>query len=81
MAKTVTDDDIRKFIAQNLHEYPSQIALMQAAVKLILPKENRADGCKRLVQLCLEEFNVLSNSWSTQTDLTAFPAIRHAPEQ
>ena len=62
MVKTVTDDDIRKFITQNHHEYPSQIALMQAAVKLLLPKENRVDNCKRVVQLCLEEFNTIPGS-------------------
>ncbi len=64
MVKTVTDDDIRKFITQNHHEYPSQIALMQAAVKLLWPRENGADGCKRVVQLCLEEFNTMPGSYS-----------------
>jgi hypothetical protein len=59
MSNTVSDEDIRNFIVRNLHEYPSQIALMQAAVKLLWPQEHRADGSKRVVRLCLEEFHTL----------------------
>ncbi len=59
MPNNVTDEDIRHFIFQNHHDYPSQIALIQAAVKLLWPQENRADGSRRVVRLCLEEFNIL----------------------
>ena len=81
MTKTVTDDDIRKFIAQNHHEYPSQIALMQAAVKLLWPQGNRADGSKRVVQLCLDEYNVVTSGLLTQSTLATLPTIQHTPEQ
>jgi hypothetical protein len=59
MSNSVTDDDIRSFINQNLHAYPSQIALIQAAVKLLWAEEHRVDGSKRVVKLCLQEFNTL----------------------
>jgi hypothetical protein len=62
MSNSVTDDDIRKFIRQNNHEYPSQIALIQAAVKLLIPEETRTDGSKRVVRLCLDEFNTLQGN-------------------
>lgn len=61
MLYSVSDEDIRNFITQNRHAYPSQIALIQAAVKFLWPVEHRADGSKRVVRLCLEEFNVLQN--------------------
>ncbi len=59
MSNNVTDEDIRNFIVQNLHDYPSQIALIQAAVKLLWPQGHREDGSRRVVRLCLEEFHTL----------------------
>ena len=80
MVKTVTDEDIRKFIQQNRDSYTSQIALIQAAVKLLWPKGSRQDGSKRVVQLCLEEFNVLPVGSYQQPSLKPLAAIQHAPE-
>ena len=80
MVKPVTDDDIRAFIKQNRDAYPSQIALIQEAVKLLWPKESRQDGSKRVVRLCLEEFNVLSIGVYQQPGLRPPPAMQRAPE-
>ena len=80
MGRTVTDDDIRHFIQENRKTYPSQMALIQAAVKLLWPQGYRADGSKRVVRLCLEEFNVLPVGSFEQPGLSALPSVQHAPE-
>ncbi len=55
MKRTVTDEDILTFLRKNRADYPSEITLMQAAVRLLLPKEQREAGAERIVRLCLQD--------------------------
>ncbi|GAF83864.1 unnamed protein product [marine sediment metagenome] len=51
----ITDEDIRTFIRKNWINYPSQISLMQATIRLLWPGGPPTLGNERVVRVCLEE--------------------------
>ena len=53
MPTTITDGDIETFLRRNAGEYPSQISLIQAAVRLLWPKGAPTGGAERVVLMCL----------------------------
>lgn len=53
MERDVSDDDIRQFLVQNALRYPSQVSLMQAAVRRLWPDGAPEEGVERVVRLCL----------------------------
>ncbi len=55
MERPITDEDIRGFIRKNRMNYPSQISLMQAAIRLLWPGGPPTLGNERVVSVCLEE--------------------------
>lgn len=55
MDRPVTDDDILTFLRVNRSKYRSQIALMQAAVRLLWPHGAPTAAAYRLARLVLQE--------------------------
>ena len=55
MPTTISDSDIETFLRRNASEYPSQISLIQAAVRLLWPTGAPSGGAERVVRLCLGE--------------------------
>lgn len=55
MDRPVTDEDILTFLRVNRSKYPSQIALMQAAVRLLWPRGAPTAAAHRLARLVLSE--------------------------
>lgn len=53
--RSVTDEDIRKFLRKNWHVYPSQIMLMQETVQRLWPAEPPPESGERVVRICLQE--------------------------
>jgi hypothetical protein len=53
MPTTISDSDIETFLRRNASEYPSQISLIQAAVRLLWPKGAPTGGAERVVLVCL----------------------------
>ena len=53
MPTTISDGDIETFLRRNAGEYPSQISLIQAAVRLLWPKGAPSGGAERVVRVCL----------------------------
>ena len=53
MPTTISDGDIETFLRRNAGEYPSQISLIQAAVRLLWPKGAPTGGAERVVRVCL----------------------------
>lgn len=53
MPTTISDGDIETFLRRNAVEYPSQISLIQAAVRLLWPKGAPTGGAERVVRVCL----------------------------
>ena len=53
MPATISDSDIETFFRRNAGEYPSQISLIQAAVRLLWPKGAPSGGAERVVLMCL----------------------------
>ena len=49
MPTTISDGDIETFLRRNAGEYPSQIRLIQAAVRLLWPKGAPTGGAERVV--------------------------------
>jgi len=54
MPTTISDIDIETFLRRNAGEYPSQMSLIQASVRLGAP----TGGAERVVRLCLGERQV-----------------------
>jgi hypothetical protein len=50
---TINDGDIEMFLRRNAGEYPSQIGLIQAAVRLLWPNGPPSGGAERVVRVCL----------------------------
>jgi hypothetical protein len=63
MYRQITDDDIKKFLKSNSKHHPTQISLLQAAVRQLWPDGPPTDGGERVVRLCLEEN--LASGYST----------------
>lgn len=57
MDRPVTDEDILTFLRVNRSKYPSQIALMQAAIRLLWPRGAPTAAAHRLARLVLQEAN------------------------
>ncbi len=55
MKKTVTDEDIRAFLRENRPIFPSEVTLIQAAVRLLWSEEEREAGAARVVRMCLHD--------------------------
>lgn len=55
MDRPVTDEDILTFLRVNSSKYPSQIALMQAAIRLLWPRGAPTAAAHRLARLVLQE--------------------------
>lgn len=55
MEYTVTDEEILQFLRLNWHSFPSQMALMQKAVRTLWPDGPPEEAGERVVRLCLEE--------------------------
>lgn len=55
MERPVTDEDILTFLRVNRGNYPSQIALMQAAIRLLWPHGAPTAAALRLARLVLSE--------------------------
>ena len=53
MPATISDGDIETFLRRNAGEFPSQISLIQAAVRLLWPKGAPTGGAERVVRVCL----------------------------
>ena len=53
MPATISDSDIETFFRRNAGEYPSQISLIQTAVRLLWPKGAPSGGAERVVLMCL----------------------------
>jgi hypothetical protein len=53
MARVVSDDDIEVFLRRNAADYPWQISLIQAAVRLLLPHGAPSGSAERVVRVCL----------------------------
>jgi hypothetical protein len=49
----ISDSDIEFFLRRNAQDYPSQISLIQAAVRLLWPDGAPAGGAERVVRVCL----------------------------
>lgn len=57
MDRPITDEDILTFLRVNQNKYPSQIALMQAAIRLLWPRGAPTAAAHRLARLVLQEAN------------------------
>jgi hypothetical protein len=57
MDQQISDDDIRTFLKVNRSRYASQIALMQAAMRLLWPHGAPTAAGLRLAKLVLQEAN------------------------
>ncbi len=55
MDRPVTDEDILTFLRVNRSKYPSQIALMQAAIRLLWPRGAPTAAAYRLARLVLQD--------------------------
>jgi len=55
MERPITDQDIRAFLRKNWMNYPSQISLMQATIRLLWPGGPPTSGNERVVRVCLDE--------------------------
>lgn len=55
MKRQITDQDILTFIRQNRSEYPSDMTLMQATVRMLWPTGAPTNAGQRVVKLVLEE--------------------------
>jgi hypothetical protein len=55
MPATISDGDIEVFLQRNAPEYPSQISLIQAAVRLLWPNGPPSGGAERVVRVCLDQ--------------------------
>ena len=53
-ARVVTEDDIRTYLCTNWNQFPSQIALIQAAVQSLWRGKAPTAEAERVVRLCLE---------------------------
>ena len=53
MPTTISDGDIETFLRRNADEYPSQISLIQAAIRLLWPKGAPTGGAERVGRVCL----------------------------
>ena len=58
MPATISDGDIETFLWRNAGEFPSQISLIQAAVRLLWPKGAPTGGAERVVRVCLGQRHV-----------------------
>lgn len=55
MRRQITDEDIKKFLKSNSKYYPTQMSLLQAAVRQLWPEGPPTDGGERVVRMCLED--------------------------
>ena len=53
MAMVIRDGDIEVFLRRNAGQYPSQVSLIQAAVRLLWPHGAPTGGAERVVRVCL----------------------------
>lgn len=53
MVRNVSDQDIRVFIERYAGEYPSQISLIQAAVRVLWPDGPPTGAAEQVVRVCL----------------------------
>jgi hypothetical protein len=53
MATRISDGELRAFIEQYAREYPSQVALIQATVRMLWPEGPPSDEAERVVRACL----------------------------
>lgn len=49
----ISDQDIRRFIERNAGEYPSQISLIQATVRVLWPEGPPSGAAEQVVRVCL----------------------------
>jgi len=75
MPTTISDNDIATFLLRNAREYPSQISLIQAAVRLLWPKGAPTGGAERVVRVCLGQ---KLQAFSHPAPLTRLPV--HLPQ-
>ena len=64
MPTTISDNDIAVFLRRNAGEYPSQISLIQAAVRLLWPNGAPEGGAERVVRVCLDLRQHATSIWS-----------------
>lgn len=80
MDRPVTDEDIRTFLRVNRSRYPSQIALMQAAMRLLWPNGAPTAAGLRLARLVLQESNAPSQKWTRHGTAPLPPAHTRGTE-
>lgn len=73
MDRPITDDDILTFLRVNRDKYPSQIALMQAAIRLLWPHGAPTAAAYRLARLVLHEANGVSPRPSLKRETGPLP--------
>lgn len=55
MRRQISDEEIKKFLRSNSKHYPTQMSLLQAAVRQLWPDGPPTDGGERVVRLCLAD--------------------------
>jgi hypothetical protein len=80
MNRPVTDEDIRTFLRVNRSRYPSQIALMQAAMRLLWPSGAPTAAGLRLARLVLQEANSPGQKWTRHGTTPLPPAHTRGTE-
>lgn len=73
MDRPVTDEDILTFLRVNRSKYPSQIALMQAAVRLLWPHGAPTAAAHRLARLVLQDANRIPPQPSLKSETGPLP--------
>jgi hypothetical protein len=71
MPATISDGDIEIFLQRNAREYPSQISLIQATVRLLWPNGPPTGGAERVVRVCLGQKSEGSRALASSPHLPA----------